>query len=401
MIPTELRQRVEADVVIFGGGIAGLWTLGRLRSLGYSVLLLENRALGGVQTLASQGIIHGGTKYTLAGKLTESARAIGAMPSLWRAALAGEGELDLRRVRLLSDHQFLCSTADLVSRLAGFFADKAMQSRIRPVQEDERPGLLRDPKFEGAVYRLEEPVLDVCSLIAELVRQFGDCTHRITFPQGVELKSGAEQKVIVTGEGGAGLEITTHRIVFAAGSGNQALLKRLGREQPAMQRRPLHMVMLRSPSLPPLYVHYLGASINPRLTITTHGDERQRVWYLGGELAESGVRRTAGEQIAAARQVLLEVIPWLDLNGTEWSTLRLDRAEPAQLGGRRPDDSFFDEHDGVIVGWPTKLALAPRLAQMIINSLERAGITPALAQPDPVWQRPAVTNPPWECAQWS
>ena len=396
-----MHQRITADVVILGGGIAGLWTLGRLRTLGYSALLLESRALGGVQTIASQGIIHGGIKYSLAGKLTDSARTIGAMPSLWRASLAGRGELDLRRVRVLSDHQFLCSSSGIISRLAGFFADKAMQSRIQLVKGDERPVLLRDPRFDGAVYRLEEPVLDVASLIMALVEQFGDYTHQINFPQGLELRSGIEHKVILTRDHGIGLEIGARRIVLAAGSGNQALLKRLGRKHPRMQRRPLQMVMLRGPSLPPLFLHYLGVSSNPKLTITSHGSDGQRVWYLGGELAEGGLQRTAGEQIAVARQELSKVMPWLDLSRAEWATLRLDRAEHAQPGGQRPDNAFLDEQNGVMVVWPTKLALAPRMAQMILFKLKQAGIEPALAQPISSWPRPALANPPWECAQWS
>ena len=65
-----MAREIHSDIIIFGGGIAGLWLLGRLREAGYSALLLESRALGGVQTSASQGIVHGGTKYALTGKLT-------------------------------------------------------------------------------------------------------------------------------------------------------------------------------------------------------------------------------------------------------------------------------------------------------------------------------------------
>ena len=61
---------MHADVVIVGGGIAGLWILSALRAEGYQTILLEKDALGAGQTLASQGIIHGGTKYALTGKLT-------------------------------------------------------------------------------------------------------------------------------------------------------------------------------------------------------------------------------------------------------------------------------------------------------------------------------------------
>ncbi|MFN7609893.1 MAG: FAD-dependent oxidoreductase, partial [bacterium] len=52
------------DVVLIGGGIAGLWLANVLQQKGYTVALLEENTLGGEQTLASQGMIHGGQKYT-------------------------------------------------------------------------------------------------------------------------------------------------------------------------------------------------------------------------------------------------------------------------------------------------------------------------------------------------
>ena len=78
------------DVVIFGGGAAGLWLLDTLVRRNYSVLLLEAHALGSGQTVAAQGIIHGGLKYTLDGLFNRSADAIRAMPDLWRDCLAGD-----------------------------------------------------------------------------------------------------------------------------------------------------------------------------------------------------------------------------------------------------------------------------------------------------------------------
>ncbi|HCC44093.1 MAG TPA: FAD-binding oxidoreductase, partial [Gammaproteobacteria bacterium] len=53
----------KIDIAILGGGIAGLWLLNLLVSRGYSVVLLEKEALGAGQTIASQGMIHGGVKY--------------------------------------------------------------------------------------------------------------------------------------------------------------------------------------------------------------------------------------------------------------------------------------------------------------------------------------------------
>ena len=50
-------RRVEIDVVIFGGGVAGLWILSTLRNAGYDALLLDPNDLGSGQTACSQGKI--------------------------------------------------------------------------------------------------------------------------------------------------------------------------------------------------------------------------------------------------------------------------------------------------------------------------------------------------------
>jgi glycerol-3-phosphate dehydrogenase len=84
----------HADIIIHGGGIAGLWILNLLKNLGYDALLIEPHGIGGIQTIASQGIIHSGLKYVLGGKINPLARAISTMPEVWKSALRGEGPLD-------------------------------------------------------------------------------------------------------------------------------------------------------------------------------------------------------------------------------------------------------------------------------------------------------------------
>ena len=39
-------DKIQTDITIIGGGIAGLWLLHRLCSLGYNAILLEHKALG-------------------------------------------------------------------------------------------------------------------------------------------------------------------------------------------------------------------------------------------------------------------------------------------------------------------------------------------------------------------
>ncbi len=53
-------QALSTDILIVGGGIAGLWLNARLRRAGYATVLVESASLGGGQSVKSQGIIHGG-----------------------------------------------------------------------------------------------------------------------------------------------------------------------------------------------------------------------------------------------------------------------------------------------------------------------------------------------------
>ena len=387
---------IDTDIILFGGGIAGLWTLNRLLQQGYSAVLLESGGLGGVQTIASQGIIHGGTKYALTGALSDATKLIGAMPGRWRDCLQGRGELDLRMVKVNAEHQFLWSTESLASKLTGFFAGKVMQSRMHAVKPTEGPELFHSPSFKGTLYRLDEPVLDVPGLAATLVELAKGRCYRLD-ELGWEPLGQAGGIRLADGD-----EIHARAIVLSAGAGNESLLQRFGRSQPLMQRRPLHMLMVRG-QLPPLYAHCLGVGANPRLTITTHLDSQGRVvWNIGGHPAESGIGRDLEHQVAVGREELTSVLPWVDFTATEWSAYRVDRAEAQQPGGKRPDGCFVQQEDGIVTVWPTKLAFAPMLADQVIAALQDAKILPSTDSPMelPLPQAP-MAEPPWENAeQW-
>ncbi|MCQ4326608.1 FAD-dependent oxidoreductase [Stutzerimonas stutzeri] len=387
-----MPESLSTDVLIVGGGVAGLWLNARLRQQGFATLLVEKGALGGGQSVKSQGIIHGGTKYALHGALTGASEAIADMPRRWREALEGSGELDLSGVRLLSDAHYLWSPGTLAGNLTSFFASKAVRSRVGQVKGDELPPALQHPRFKGKVYRLSELVLDVPTLIARLAELAGD-----------SLLAGERIEPLREGDELVGLrvddrDIRAQRIVLSAGGGTAELLAALGLQQPAMQRRPLHMVMLKAPTLKPLYAHCLGGGTKPRVTVTSHpAADGQWVWYLGGDLAEAeGVARDEARQIAAAKQELAELVPWIDLSAAHWATLRVDRAEPAQSSLARPDNAFLAEQGRLLVGWPTKLALSPDFSDRVEAALARDGIRPGEHPALPQLPRPALSKPFWE-----
>ncbi|WP_336316251.1 NAD(P)/FAD-dependent oxidoreductase [Stutzerimonas stutzeri] len=387
-----MPESLSTDVLIVGGGVAGLWLNARLRRLGFATLLVDKGALGGGQSVKSQGIIHGGTKYALSGALTGASEAIADMPRRWREALEGKGELDLSGVRLLSDAHYLWSPGTLAGNLTSFFASKAVRSRVGQVKGDELPPALQHPRFKGKVYRLSELVLDVPSLIARLAELAGDSL--LACQQIEPLLDGDE----LVGLRVDGREIRAQRIVFSAGGGTAELLASLGLQQPAMQRRPLHMVIVKAPTLKPLYAHCLGGGTKPRITVTSHPTaDGEWVWYLGGDLAEAdGVARDEAAQIAVAKKELAELVPWIDLSSAQWATLRIDRAEPAQSALARPDNAFLAEQGRLLVGWPTKLALSPDFSDRVEAALARDGIRPANHPALPQLPRPPLTGPFWE-----
>ena len=389
------------DIVIFGGGIAGLWTLNRLRQQGYQAVLLESMRLGEGQTRFAQGIIHGGTKYALTGKLTASAEAVSKMPSVWRDCLEGRGEIDLSNVKVLAEHQHLWSTANLTSRLSGFFASKLMKSRTIVLDENERPKVFQHKDFKGQVYQLDEPVLDTASLVKALSSTQQESIFTCD-SQSLQLHDSTNGVEIVWQESKQTVSILAKKVILCAGAGNEELLNKIGLQQPKMQRRPLHMVMLRG--MPdPLYAHCLGASTVPRITVTSHPDnDGSWVWYLGGQLAEEGVTRSEADQIKAAQDEIKQLLPWLDLCHAEWATIHIDRAEPLQQEGHRPDTAFVQQQGNVITAWPTKLALSPMLATEVCEMVKTSEINPANDDTISLTDFPVFASLPWqEKHQWS
>lgn len=384
-----------ADVVIFGGGIAGLWTLAQLRRLGYNAVLLESRSLGGVQTPCSQGIIHGGSKYALTGKATGASEAIGEMPGIWRDCLEGVGEIDLRNVQLLSEYQHLWSTESLLSKMTGFFAGKAMRSRMKSLKRIDYPEVFQDYDFKGSVYQLDEPVINISSLIQVLYKQLSDSCFLIE-KDAIEFEPLDNGYQILLNH--RRIRLDASHIVLTAGMGNIDMLKMLGRQEPEMQMRPLHMTMLQG-DLPLLYAHCLGASSNPRLTITSYQHSPGNVvWYLGGQIAEEGVSRSREEQILASIKELGEVLPWVDLAHVEWATKRVNRAEIAQPKKKRPDLPYVGTDHKVTTVWPTKLAFAPMVATQVIDTLYREGLEPMHSSMHLMLDlpKPEMSLSPWE-----
>ena len=399
-MPDSDTTTISLDTLILGGGIAGLWLVDELRRNGYRAVLGEAHTLGAGQTICSQGIIHGGLKYKFGLKGRGSAKVIAAMPPLWRQCLAGQREPKLTGTKILSDGCYIWGAQSQWSRFVAWVAGFGL--RVKPITLDRSqwPQVLKGTA--GRVYRVAEQVLDPVALVGDLARRNEhhlikiDLDH-LTFDRAAD---GTVSAVHVHDPAtNRHVTFNPRYVVFTAGEGNAELRKRIGLSEQAMQRRPLHMVMLRGAALPPFFGHCIGGT-KPRATITANVDSHGRtVWQVGGNPAERGVRMTSSDLIEFTRRELREILPGIDLSGVEWSTYTVNRAEAATAAGQRPDDVHLVRDGNVLTVWPTKLALAPRLAEQVIAAIGQPMEREVQTIPLDGWPRPTVAPPPWERAQ--
>ena len=388
---------MRVDAVIFGGGAAGLWLLDRLSRDGHHVVLLEANALGHGQTVACQGIIHGGLKYSLSGLLTRSAMSVREMPQLWRDALLGRIAPSLTRTRLRSDCCYLWQTDSLSSRVGMLGARIGLQVKSESLEPEERPAALAG--VFGTVARLPEQVICPASFIADLSDQYQDRILKIDAENGLKFKLGSPgevESIVLTSADHQPLELKPGQVIFTAGAGNARLREMVGLSADAMQRRPLHMVLARG-ALPELNGHCVDGA-KTRVTITSDLDyDGRTVYQIGGQIAEDGAKLDAFDLTVQASTELSQVLPSLDLAQVEWSTYRIDRAEGVMANRSRPDSIQVLCAGNVTTGWPTKLVLAPVLAQEIASRASSPYISSAFdTTPLSAWPRPEVAALPWD-----
>src|SRR5690606_6519410 len=124
----------------------GLWLLDTLRTQGISAVILENAAIGAGQTIWSQGIIHGGAKYTLRGlsdSLAHVTKVIADMPSIWSECLEGKRLPNLTNTRLRAPVCHLWRTAGISSWAGVLAAGKVLKTPLKKLDGGNHPTALR------------------------------------------------------------------------------------------------------------------------------------------------------------------------------------------------------------------------------------------------------------------
>lgn len=399
--------RQHADIVIVGAGIAGLWSFHQLTRLGYDVLLLESGGIGGFQSLASQGIIHSGLKYTLTGKVNKLAKSISAMPDIWVSSIVGTGQVDLTKANIAAESQQLLIPRGLMGGVIKTVARTMLGRNVFEIPKADWPESISQSGFNGSVIHMSEPVLDIPSVVHALadinpgaIRKIDHAGHsQSTRTSDLRAENGDPAK-LDTSFGG----IEAKCIIFTTAESNLALARASDQEgQLETQSRPLLMGMLK-PAPYSLFVHLVGPSEKPVATITTHKDANgELIWYLGGQVAERSKEAPVSETRDAIKMALAKYLPAVNVSRLQWATLPIDRVEgKSESKGWMPDTPTIHDAGNVLYCWPTKLTFAPLLANGIIEKLKQKGIEPSNKRSD--WStlpEAEFALPPWDTATWN
>lgn len=256
-----------------------------------------------------------------------------------------------------------------------------MRSEVRKLSREAWPAGFRGAPRGIRVFETDEAVLEPRSLLASLSEACGARVRRGI----VSSISSLEDGVRVTLSDGVVLDANT--LVLCAGEGNEGLLELAGADASAlMQRRPLHqLVAVGAPF--DVNGHCLKLDLDkPELTVTTGELDGERSWYFGGGPAEEGVGQSPESQVDAGKRALERAMPWVDQSGLEWRVFEINRAEGRTPSRKRPSDAVAVWADGVgssrvLAVWPTKLVLAPRAAEIVLEQVSTVGVTPS-AEPD-------------------
>ncbi len=385
-------EKIEVDVLIYGGGVAGLWLLESLRNKNYSCLLIEKESLGDGQTIVSQGIIHGGVKYSLPGVFREdSIEEIKGMPERWNQLLRGESNPNLSNVKISSHDCYLWISKGLMGKLKSMFAGNGLSilnTKPEKIGRGEAPIWLEESA--STIYRVKEPVIDTTSLLKELSKHNLD---RIIYSNQENMNIDFEKdnvKSICFYD--LNLKIYPGTVILTAGKGNKGLAKKMGIEEEIMQEKKLRQILVKN-NIPKFYGHCIDHGV-PQMTITSHSNHNGYIWNVGGRIAEDGDKIDKSLLIKNAREKLIKSLRGLDFSRSEIYTFDAVKSEMITKNNERPGSVGIYNKGNVYVGSPTKLALTPILIERLEERLPRSEIR---EKPIPnLIKEMKIAKTPWE-----
>jgi glycine/D-amino acid oxidase-like deaminating enzyme len=363
---------IGIDVLIVGGGVAGLFTLADLLRQRYSALLLEKDDLGGGQTCHSHLLIHGGHFYkqeSLASLLKEAA-------SEWKKWL--DVLPPVERAFGPPIHGF--------RSLAAARSREALWKRVG-LDHQELPDPPHPLSSEGVrfAWHSNEIALRGHSLMSALKSVANDRIGRV---DALEFDVSAAERVDRVGAtlpGGERIVIRPGAVVFAAGSANQSLVNDVRRAAGRSERsdvqqvRQSHMLAIKGTrdNLPPVTGVF---QLSHTLFIVARKSGDDVVWLVSDERSTpvrqarhddyEGMRRWSEGTFFALRELAPDLFVRPERRRLQWLGYSAPKAEGFTPTGKMPD-AWRNERcaTNVWAMWPSKLTLAPLASRAMVKDL--------------------------------
>lgn len=376
---------IKSDITIIGGGVAGLWTANVLKQMGFNCILIEKHSLGNYQTINSQGIIHGGVKYSLVGKISNATSNISKMTEAWDLSFSNKisnkpNLVDLSLTKINSTCHDLCFPNSNFFKLSSFVTSKILSSKCKIISKNDQDyqNSLNQLGYNGIVYRITEKVVDTKSLINNLSKNI---ENNIIQLDNYEINYQDNQINNINFESkNQNYNIKSQLYIFTSGQNNQHIIN-FSEHLPKQQLRPLQMIFAKPDININLFAHFIGKdnkNNKPFATITTHKNiNNENILYFGGQVAESEYIDTPKDiHINNLKKQIKTIFPKVNINNWQWDTIKINRAEASQEYNKMPDTSFAIKQNNIILGWPTKLTFAPDFADRILNIIKESNINP-------------------------
>lgn len=364
------------DIAIFGAGIAGLWLLHTLKQRGYDVILFEKDEIGCGQTIAAQGIIHSGLKFSLAGKVSSLAQSISAMPNRWREHL----KTDLSAATLNAESHQLLIPKGFFGGLTKLVAQKALGNNVHEIKKSDWSADLKNSGFDGSLVYMDEPVVDVPSLIKALAEPYRDFIKQ------------DDEKILES--------ISPKLSIFTGAKSNHEIAINLSHNDGLeTQKRPLLQGMMKNAPFP-LYGHLVGKTEKPVASITTHTtSDGDLIWYLGGGVAERKIEDNPHDMYKDSLKAFKKYLPNIDFSNAEWAILPINRIEgKSNTDGWMPDTPTIHRAKDALYCWPTKLTFAPLLGDMVLKEID---FEPTKQETRLNLPNAEYSQTPWDMAEWT
>jgi glycine/D-amino acid oxidase-like deaminating enzyme len=399
---------ISPDVLIIGGGVAGLWLLNDLHR-DYATLLLERETLGGGQTCHSHVYIHRGHVYKES--QADLITALQGVTETWNERLE---DRQLRKVTEWS--YFVWSNAADADQRAKLWSSFQLDG-FQECRDDPTCARVFKRAIVDRAFRCPEAALNGEELVDALRRDVDQYIRHIQAVDHIEADTGDRRvkEIHITMAAGERLVIAPGALVLAAGRGNQALLdlvyKRSGTPPevegvgPEQQIRKAHMLVVKG-ELEPL------AAVLPDLAglfiVSRQCEDGQVAWLISDHRSELIKSRADWEKYDAQWWLpkVLEFLEFVapryfalaDRPNLQWGVYEAPKAERKssenEVGsaGEIPHEEKVEQFEFVnlFVIWPTKLTLAPKTSEEVRHRLHAQR---TITTPNPYGQENSLPTP--------